>query len=297
MTDLEWIAADWGTTNVRAWAMSKDGDILAEATSADGMGTLAPDGFEDAFARLTADWTLADRCPVLICGMAGARQGWTEAPYAAVPTAPDVTPPTPVDTRSNRWKVRILPGLSQQTPPDVMRGEETQIAGFLTLHPQFDGTLILPGSHTKWVQVSAGEIVSFQTAMTGEIYAALSGHTVLRHSVGCDIDPDAFAEAVSDGLSRPEALAARAFQLRADDLLHGLDPARATGRLSGLLVGAELAHARPYWLGMQTALIGASKLSQTYASALESQGVTPVIERGDACTLAGLRAAFARWKD
>jgi len=128
-------------------------------------------------------------------------------------------------------------------------------------------------------------------------FAKWRGKPVLRHSVGCDIDPDAFAEAVSDGLSRPEALAARAFQLRADDLLHGLDPARATGRLSGLLVGAELAHARPYWLGMQTALIGASKLSQTYASALESQGVTPVIERGDACTLAGLRAAFARWKD
>lgn len=297
MSTPDWIAVDWGTTNVRAWAMSTGGEVLAEAISPDGMGTLAPDAFEGAFTRLTADWTLPDPCRVLVCGMAGARQGWAEAPYAAVPTPPLVTPPTRVETRSKQLDVRILPGLSQQSPPDVMRGEETQIAGFLTLHPDFDGTLILPGSHTKWVQVSAGEIVSFQTAMTGEIYAALSGHTVLRHSVGCDIDTEAFAEAVSDGLSRPEALAARAFQLRAADLLHGLDQSRATGRLSGLLVGAELAHARPYWLGMPTALIGASKLSQTYARALESQGVTPLVERGDACTLAGLKAAFARWKD
>ena len=65
-----------------------------------------------------------------------------------------------------------------------MRGEETQVAGFLALNEGWDGTLCLPGSHTKWVAVSAGEVTGFRTFMTGELFAAATGHTVLRHSVG-----------------------------------------------------------------------------------------------------------------
>ena len=122
------------------------------------------------------------------------------------------------------------------------------------------------------MRVSAGEVVSFQTAMIGEIHAALSNHTVLRHSVGCDFDPDAFTDGLADGLSCPEALAVRAVQLRAWRLLHDLHPVRAAGRLSGLLFGTELAHVRPYWLGLPVALIGAPKLTQAYARALEFQG-------------------------
>ena len=229
--------------------------------------------------------------------MVGARQGWAEAGYQAVPCAPLSGTPTRVETLSDQLVVRIVPGLSQTRPPDVMRGEETQIAGFLSPNPKFDGTLILPGTHTKWVQISAGEVVSFQTAMTGEIYAALAHHTVLRHSITDGWDDAAFLDAISDGLSRPEALATRAFQIRADNLLNGLDSSTAAARLSGLLVGAELANARPYWLGLPTAIVGAPKLVSHYAAALKAQGVAPLIARGDACTLAGLKAARALWKE
>jgi 2-keto-3-deoxy-galactonokinase len=48
--------------------------------------------------------------------------------------------------------------------------------------PGFDGILCLPGTHAKWVQISAEEVVSFQTFMTGELFDLLS-HSVLRHSV------------------------------------------------------------------------------------------------------------------
>nr|WP_245749563.1 2-dehydro-3-deoxygalactonokinase [Palleronia marisminoris] len=293
----DWIALDWGTTHVRAWAMTAGGDVLANTHSASGMGTLGADGYAPALAALTEEWELPQPCPVLACGMVGARQGWVDAGYAAVPTAPLSVPPVRVPDAPEQWNVRIVPGLSQTRPPDVMRGEETQIAGFLSLNPKFDGTLCLPGSHTKWVQISAGEVVSFQTSMTGEFYAALSKHTVLRHSIGTGWDDTAFTEAVSDGLSRPEALAARAFQIRADALLNGMDEATAAARLSGLLIGSELAHARPYWLGMPVAIIGAPQLAARYAAALEAQGVSPIIARADACTLAGLKAAYAAWKE
>jgi len=78
--------------------------------------------------------------------------------------------------------MHILPGLKQDKNPDVMRGEETQIAGFLAGNPDFDGVLCLPGTHTKWVHISAKEIVSFQTVMTGELFALLSQNSVAHRT-------------------------------------------------------------------------------------------------------------------
>jgi 2-dehydro-3-deoxygalactonokinase len=86
-------------------------------------------------------------------------------------------------TKDPRLRVSILPGLKQAVPPDVMRGEETQIAGFLAAAPGFDGVLCLPGTHAKWVQISAEEVVSFRTFMTGELFDLLSTQSVLRHSI------------------------------------------------------------------------------------------------------------------
>ncbi|MDZ4095977.1 MAG: 2-dehydro-3-deoxygalactonokinase, partial [Paracoccaceae bacterium] len=172
---------------------------------------------------------------------------------------------------------------------DVMRGEETQIAGALALHPGFDGVICLPGTHSKWTHVSAGEVVSFQTCMTGELFALLSTQSVLRHGMAGDgWDDAAFDAALSDALSRPEKLATRLFSLRAEGLLAGLAPAQARARLSGLLIGIELAATRPYWLGQPVTLIGAEKLSGLYARALAAQGVVARQLPGAACTLAGL---------
>jgi 2-dehydro-3-deoxygalactonokinase len=193
-----------------------------------------------------------------------------------------------------RLDVRIVPGLKQESPADVMRGEETQIAGFLAQRPQFDGVLCLPGTHCKWVRVSAGEVVSFQTYMTGELFGLLAGQSVLRFTVAGDGWEDgAFAEAVGAALSRPERALARLFSLRAEGLLRSLPAGVARARLSGTLIGTELAGARPYWLGQNVAIIGAEKLARAYAAALSAQGVS--VERADAgkMTLAGLTAARA----
>ncbi|MCO4817945.1 MAG: 2-dehydro-3-deoxygalactonokinase, partial [Planktomarina temperata] len=85
----DWIAVDWGTSTLRAWAMSHDGQDLATASSADGMGQLTSEEFEPALLRLIETW-LAEDTPtsVIACGMVGAKQGWIEAPYAATPCQP-----------------------------------------------------------------------------------------------------------------------------------------------------------------------------------------------------------------
>ncbi len=292
-----WIAVDWGTSNLRAWAMGQTG-IEAHATNDKGMGQLKPDQFEAALLEVIAPWLTA-RTTVLACGMVGARQGWVEARYRAVPCPPtDPAALTRVTTNDPRLDVRIAPGLSQDRPADVMRGEETQLAGALALHPGFDGVFCLPGTHSKWVHVSAGEVVSFQTYMTGEMFSLLSTQSVLRHSLTAEgWDDAAFDDGLSDALSRPDRIAARLFSLRAEGLLHAMTAPQARARLSGLLIGIELAGAKPYWLGQSVKLIGAQNLSALYARALGLQGLQAETEDATACTLAGLSALYAKLKD
>lgn len=292
---INWIAADWGGTHLRVWAM-RDATAQAHASSADGMNSLTPDRFEPALLRLISDWVETD-ITVIACGMVGARQGWAEVSYRSVPATP-LTCPTRIDTFDPALSMYIIPGLKQTNPADVMRGEETQIAGFLALNTGWDGVICLPGTHSKWVQISAGEVVSFQTFMTGEMFALLSQHSILRHSVaGTDWDDAAFDDALEDTLARPERLAARLFSLRANDLLNDQPAAVARARLSGLLIGAELAAARPYWLGQNIAIIGTPDAAAPYATALAKQGAAANIADVTRMTLAGLTAAHHLLKD
>ncbi|WP_378948640.1 2-dehydro-3-deoxygalactonokinase [Paracoccus sp. R86501] len=290
--DIDWIAADWGTTNLRLWAMS--GRKVVERHSLDkGMGVLAPDDFGPALAEATAGWPAV---PVIASGMVGSRQGWVEAPYAPVPCA--ATPrmvAVPGDPGGR--PVRIVCGIRQDNPADVMRGEETQIAGLLAMTPDFDGIACLPGTHTKWVRISAGEICNFKSLMTGELFALIADQSVLRHSVGGDdCDHDAFMTALSDAMARPERGYGGLFQLRAELLLHGLEPAVARGRLSGTLIGWELAAAKPWWLGCDVTIIGAPALSSLYEQALRAQGVPAAMMSVEDATLAGLAAAYQHFK-
>ncbi|MGJ8605833.1 MAG: 2-dehydro-3-deoxygalactonokinase [Marivita sp.] len=296
MTD--WIAVDWGTSQLRVWGMTGTGTVTFRKTSEAGMNGLPQDGFEPALIDLVGDDMPMAETPVIVCGMAGSRQAWAEADYAAVPcVAPGLDRATAVQTQDKRLSVHILPGVKQASPADVMRGEETQISGFLTLNPKFAGIICLPGTHTKWVHISAGEIVSFRTFMTGELFALLSDRSVLRHTVSGDgWDWDAFTDAVSTAMSNTSDLAARLFSIRAEGILNDLDAKTARARLSGLLIGSELAAARPYWLGQHVALIGDDALCKAYADALGAQGLP--VERTDAdrMTLEGLKAAYAGLK-
>ncbi|MEM9318892.1 MAG: 2-dehydro-3-deoxygalactonokinase [Pseudomonadota bacterium] len=295
MNGLSWIAVDWGTSRLRAWAMGRNDGVLAEAASDDGMSAVGPTGFEPALLRLIEPWLSATTIPVLCCGMVGARQGWQEAPYVPVPVKPAHLSPIRVPGTDPRLSVFILPGLSQAAPADVMRGEETQISGFLAADPDFDGVLCLPGTHAKWTRLSAGEVVSFQTAMTGELYQLIAHRSVVRHVLAEQtgaLDGAAFDDAVAEALSQPETLAQRLFGLRAGAVLHDVAPDTTRSRLSGLLIGAELASTKPYWLGQAVALAAEPYLAEMYARALAAQGVDVRLEEAGQLTRRGLAAAF-----
>ena len=295
----DWIAVDWGTTRLRAWAMTGAGDALEARDSDRGMAALERTAFEPALLELIGDWLRPDRSVrVVACGMVGARQGWIEAPYRAVPgPALDAGGSVTAPTHDTRLDVRIVPGLMQADPPDVMRGEETQIAGLLAREPDFHGLLCLPGTHTKWVEVGDGQVQSFKTVMTGEIFALLAEQSVLRHSVGPESgktgwDDAAFDNAVRSGLDHPEALTGALFALRARSLVADLAPDAARATLSGLLIGAELAGLDIGDGGdSDRAIIGTDRLAKLYRRALRQQGREARLIDGEDITLMGLRHA------
>lgn len=296
MTTADWIAIDWGTSRLRAWACSGDGRVLQQAASTKGMSSLTSGLFEAALLDLIEDWLAPDQVTTVIaCGMVGARQGWIEAPYTEVPCTPlaaDRMVAAPV--QDPRLRVLIVPGLCQSTPADVMRGEETQLAGCLV----DEGVVCLPGTHCKWVQLSQGSVLRFQTFMTGELFALLSEQSVLRHGLqltgGADSEWDdaAFISGAEKVLVSPQDLPAALFGLRASGLLHDLAPAAARSRLSGLLIGAELAAARPFWDGRTVSMVGDSGLPALYARVLRARDVEVRTLDVEAVTLAGLRAAY-----
>lgn len=290
---MMWIAVDWGSSNLRAWLM-RDADALETANDASaGANALERGAFEPALAKLIAPWR--DRAAdVMICGVAGSREGWREAPYGQVPCKVADLAPTSVATDDPGLRAFIMPGLSQTNPrAAILRGEETQIRGFLASHTGFDGVICLPGTHTKWVHISAEEVVSFDSALTGEVFGLLARTSILRHSVRAgDWRADAFDAGLSRVLSRPECLVAEIAALRADDVLNGADKVSAHARLSGLLIGAEIAAMKPYWLGQQVVLIGADHLCDVYAHALSLQGVATQKYDAAAMTQAGLFAAY-----
>ena len=291
-----WIAVDWGTTQMRAFLLDDEGAVLARASRNQGMGALTPDRYEGVLLDAVGGWLEADReMTIMVAGMAGARQGWIEAPYEPAPGPPlNAAAFAAPDTQDARLKVRIVHGLAQLEPPEVMRGEETQIAGFLSQQPDFDGAICLPGTHSKWAIVAGGDVRWFGTAMTGEMFALLSEQSVLRYTTKADVEDDsAFTAAVEAAFAHPERLAAEMFGLRAGALLHAWGAPKCRGRLSGLLIGAELAAFESNWSGRKIAVIGAEALSRRYIQALAAVGAEARYFDVETATVSGLSAARA----
>ncbi|KAJ56485.1 hypothetical protein ACMU_05960 [Actibacterium mucosum KCTC 23349] len=281
------ILGDWGTSALRLWLVDADGFVLDRLQTTDGAGTLQGDAAGAVFSRVTQPWR-AKHSPriAILCGMVGRRGGWVEAPYLT-PDRWSELPQHVAHLRLPDMDVRVVPGLRTRAADDVMRGEETQILGLTRHQPDFDGAICLPGTHTKWCQLAGGQIASFRTEMTGELFALLSRSSVLRDAVGPGFDDAAFDIATAEALNDPRAMG-RLFGIRADWLLRDTDPAAGLSRLSGLLIGAEVARAIPDINGQNVALIGTGELTDKYARVLRFAGYDVQIQSGEEMAIAGL---------
>ena len=285
MDRVDWIGVDMGVRSLRVWAMHGDAPLHSAVSADKGAG------LEASVLGLLGDWLPANRItPVIACGVSSGPGASGAARFRPVPCTPLGASLHPAPARDLRLALYLVPGLSQGRPADAAAGTETRIAGFLARHPGWDGVLCLPGALSRWVHLSAGEVVSFQTFLTGELGMLLTDHSILRPSVA-GWDAGAFIDGIRAGMERPERLAARLFGLHAEALVAGSPPDGGQARLSGLLIGAELAAAKPYWLGQRVAVLGAAPVTEHYGAALADLAV-PVSTHDEAeMTLAGLAQA------
>ena len=285
------IGVDWGTTALRGALLAADGTVLAGHAAPRGLLSIAPGGWAAAFEAEFGAWRAAHPdIPCLMAGMVGSRQGWAEAPYCPCPAG--------LDDLADRllWlqpgRLAIVPGLSVEHDglPDVMRGEETQVFGALQGLGLGNATLVLPGSHSKWVTVQAGRITGFASHMTGECYALLRQHSILARTLPADDtdwQPAAFDRGVTQA-GRPGGLLHHLFGVRALALFDRQSPAEGASYLSGLLIGEELRAAAPA-AGGHVVVVGSPALTARYQRALAGCGVT-ALTLGAEATWRGLAA-------
>lgn len=292
--DADWIAVDWGTSRLRVWHLDGDGQIKDQRASEMGQNRLKPEQFEPVLLDMVEDWIVDGATRAVACGMVGSAQGWSEVPYRSVPSRPDRLRPVPVSTKDRRLALSIVPGLCQHAPPDVMRGEETQVAGVLAQAPDFAGLICLPGTHTKWVVVEKGEVRAFRSVMTGEVFDLLCSRSVLRHVIDDGWQDVAFEAGVLDALARPSQVTAELFSVRASGLLCEPPVGAARARLSGLLVGMDVSAAKANWPGLDLTIVGAGAVSEPFARASAIAGWRSARRvDGVRATLDGLRMLAA----
>jgi len=288
------IAIDWGTSSLRGARLGASGQVLESREFPRGILTVAPGQFESVFHELFGDWMQAEGALCLISGMAGSRQGWQEAPYCPCPAGFAELGQHLLWLQPGR--IALVPGLSCTSAdtlhtPDVMRGEEVQIFGALHRAGRDSATLVLPGTHSKWVQVHSGRVVLFQTFMTGEVFAVMSQHSILGKTLDLNgaFNESAFLQGV-DQSQHAGSMLHHLFAVRTLGLFDRLSAAQLPSYLSGLLIGEELRSQSlsPAQDG-PVILIGSDALTMRYTLALQHLGIA-CQSHGAEATWAGLFA-------
>jgi 2-dehydro-3-deoxygalactonokinase len=268
------IAVDWGTTNRRAWALGRSGEVLAEQGDGEGLLGVKPGDFARSFGEFAGAWLAGGRVPVLMCGMVGSKLGWVEAPYIAAPADLEGLArnlhPVPFEGDARLF---IVPGVSciERGLPDVMRGEECQVLAVLAERRLQNATLLLPGTHSKWVKVEEGKLASFRTYMTGELYNALtSSGTLAQLMEKGEADGEAFQHGLQQARDEGSgALTHLLFGVRTLGLFERMKRASLSSYLSALLIGAEMTDAMAWSSAKEVIAVGSPKLLENYRRAAD----------------------------
>jgi 2-dehydro-3-deoxygalactonokinase len=285
------IGVDWGSSSLRVFLFGGDGAILDSCNSPSGASQMqSPADFAKTLHDCAGHWMQGrdSAIPVLACGMVGSKHGWVEAPYLDTPTDCGVLGRSLRQIQDS--KVYLVPGLihrPENYPPDVMRGEETQIVGALHSLDSNDASvndlcIVMPGTHSKWVRVQQQKVVEFATHMTGEMYSVMKHHSVLGRLLPTESGPehrDAFVMALDAVRSQPQAgLTHQLFAVRTLGLTEKLSAQGLSDYLSGLLIAHEV-QAGLTWSknsdadGSPLVLIGEPALCSRYQLALDRFGV------------------------
>jgi 2-dehydro-3-deoxygalactonokinase len=287
---------DWGGSRLRAF-LQVEGEIVARR---EGVGIGALTGSAMSALRDTLQpWSETNFDQIVMCGMGGSRNGIVEVPYVPMPAGLAQWASHALEHPAGDFAILIAAGICGANvagAPDAMRGEETQIFGAMECHaPLAQGrhTLLLPGTHSKWVQITDGRITAMQTYITGELFAVLRDNSSLLRAGDSRAAVDGgFAAGMAR--VRESGLSSSLFETRAAQLILGRPQQWAREFLSGLLIGDEVAAVLRARALTSVVLIGEGALAALYGEALCAQGVAFECLDADRCVVAGLRALSAQ---
>lgn len=286
------IGVDWGTTNGRAMRL-QNGAIIEQRNLETG-ASLPQHIYASTLTSKIGDWIIAyPKAPIVLCGMVGAREAWTDAGYMDCPAQLIDLVRHSADAALGERTVTIISGLrcpiDDEAGFDVMRGEETQVLGTLSKLNINAAIFCLPGTHSKWVEIKDGNVQTFKTYMTGDVFSAVSSATILSRSlVSLDVVPDDHFKAGVYRARAGGALLSNLFTARTT-LLAGITNRKdQTAYLSGMLIGHELRDALERFDAGHVVLIGDLNLTRLYRVALECFGVTFDEVDGDCAVAKGL---------
>lgn len=303
-TDTSFVGIDWGTTHRRVYALNPAG--ICTQTWADDQGALACQGRFASALDATLQRIPATPEKVLMSGMVGSAFGWQEVPYvgATVMLADLPRHVVRIDASSGTAARMIVPGYCVRNAwgqPDVMRGEETQLLGAWALGFH-SGWFLLPGTHSKWVELQEGRIVQLRTYMTGELFDTLGKHGTVAAAAGLSNqvwDESAYAQGVQS--AQHGGLSQQLFGCRARVVCGDMAASSVKAYLSGLLIGTELhdvlrssgeeLRAKPVHF------VGAVELAKHYLVAANSLQLRLEVLDAPSAYLAALAHFQAYWKN
>jgi len=264
------IIVDWGTTSLRATLVDQSGNGKEIIETPQGISSLNKGDHEEVLMTALAPWlSTHGALPIAALGMITSRNGWIEVPYVACPAGPaELAAGSLRKSLPNGSHLVFLPGLtdpSRRPFPDVMRGEEIQVAGHGLAD---DATIIIPGTHSKWAKVKTGRIDSFQTFVTGEIFALLLNNSfIARGATQPPVDdPEAYRQGLEEAKSSA-AMLSLLFSARTGGLAGRLTADQLRSYVHGLLIGQEFRQAREdgwYSEGDEATIVGNDGLNDLY---------------------------------
>ena len=270
------IGIDWGTSSLRAFLIGAGGEVLDHISKPLGIMQIKDGDFERSFNDLVGPWQQAIDLPIIASGMITSRNGWVETPYVSVPSGVQQLADSLVTHKtSDGTTITFVTGMTadHNGVPDVMRGEETQIIGASVLGMS-NGIFVMPGTHSKWITLRCDQIVDYSTYMTGEVFAALSKHTILATLMEyAPFKEDAFRKGCAVGLAEGSNFLHDLFGVRSLPLFGKITGTMVKDYLSGLLIGAEVKGADVAQIKGPVTIIGRDDLADRYEIALSIAGL------------------------
>ncbi len=293
------IVVDWGTTNFRAYLV-EHGVCQDDVQAPDGLLNIQGD-YAKALNAHIGHWLQGQTpTPILLSGMVSSPNGWIEVAHVECPANAEKLARRAYQIEDfNQGKTWIIPGLSATGMSgqfDVMRGEEIQYFGAKRIVEAENlapaDAFCFPGTHNKWINATDSfELEQFSTSMTGELFALLSGHSLLSKSMNTQgpWQDNAFLQGLNNSGSKGgimhQLFTVRSLQLSG---AHTIDDGEAY--LSGLLIGSEIRsilHSEAAEKAANIAVVGSDELTLRYKSAIEHLGYSAFIIDAQAATISG----------